>query len=62
MLDIVTTAISTTRLEQLIKAEHDANHLKALLAFKYENYGSFSRDELEVLYAMYIGFGKKEEE
>ena len=52
--------ICITRLEQLIKAESDANMLKAFLADKYENYGSITRGDLELLYTMFIG--KKEEE
>ncbi len=52
--------ISTDRYERLVKAENDANQIKALLAEKFENYGTFSREELKMLYTMFIG--KKEEE
>lgn len=51
--------LDVQRFEQLIKSEHDANYLKALIAEKYENYGTFSREELKILYTMFIG---KEEE
>ena len=52
--------IAYSRLEQLIKAENDANMLKAFIADKYENYGMVTRDDLGVLYSLFIG--KKEEE
>lgn len=52
--------VSIPRYDELIRAEQDANYLKALIAEKYENYGSFSREELKMLYTMFIG--KKEEE
>lgn len=59
-MDNVTVSVSLERLQQLIRAEQDANHLKALLADKFENYGDFSRDEMKLLYIMYCD--KKEEE
>lgn len=52
-------AITQDRYEQLIRAEQDANHLKAFFAQKYENYGTVCRAELELLYTMFIG--KKED-
>lgn len=48
------------RYEELLRAEHDANHLKALIADKVEDYGTFSREEMKMLYTMYCD--KKEEE
>lgn len=51
--------LDVQRFEQLIKSEHDANYLKSLIAEKYEHYGTFSREELKILYTMFIG---KEEE
>ena len=53
-----TITISTERYNQLIRAEQDANHLKALIAGSYENYDSFGREEICLLYRLY--FGKKE--
>lgn len=53
-------AVDEKRYDQLIRAEHDANYLKAFLATKVEGYGTISRTELEVLFAMFIG--KKEED
>ena len=50
--------ISQERFEQLIRAEHDANQLKAIIADCHENYHSITREELDLLYSMYIG--KKE--
>lgn len=47
------------RYEELLRAEHDANHLKALIADKVENYGTFTRDELKLIYTMFCE--KKEE-
>lgn len=52
--------IPLDRYNQLLRAEQDANHLKAFLAKKYEAYGTVCRAELELLYTMIIG--KKEEE
>ena len=51
--------ISGERFQQLIRAEQDANLLKAFVAKKYEDYGNVCRAELELLYTMFIG--KKEE-
>ena len=55
-----TITIPQDRYQQLIQAEHDANHLKTLIADTFENYGSIDRTALKLLYTMYIG--KKEEE
>lgn len=52
--------LTLDRYDQLLRSEQDANYLKALLAEKFENYGTFSREELKMLYTMFIG--KKEEE
>ena len=51
--------LTLDRYDQLLRSEQDANYLKALLAEKFENYGTFSREELKILYTMFIG---KEEE
>ena len=51
--------IPNERYQQLIRAEHDANHLKTLIAEKYEDYGVISREVLGLLYTMYCG--KKED-
>ena len=59
-MDKVNVCISLERLQQLIRAEHDANHLKALISEKFENYGTFDRDDIKFLYTMYCD--KKEEE
>ena len=48
-------SIPLERLQQLIRAEHDANHLKALISEKYDNYESINREELKVLCALYCG-------
>lgn len=53
-------SITEERYDQLIRAEQDANHLKAFFAKKYEDYGTVCRAELELLYTMFIG--KKEED
>ena len=47
--------ITIERYNQLIRAEHDANQLKKLIADKYENYGRIDRDTLELLYNIYVG-------
>lgn len=52
--------LSTERFEQLLRAEHDANHLKSFIAECHENYHSVTREDLNLLYTMFIG--KKEEE
>lgn len=51
--------LTMDRYDQLLRSEQDANYLKTLLAEKYEKYGTFSREELKILYTMFIG---KEEE
>ena len=51
--------ISGERFQQLIRAEHDANQLKAIIADCHENYHSITREDLDLLYSMYIG--KKED-
>ena len=47
--------ISQVRFEQLVRAEHDANQLKSLIAECHENYHIVSREEMNLLYTMYIG-------
>lgn len=54
-----TITISVERFEQLLRAEHDANHLKALIADCHGNYHSITREDLNLLYTMY--FGNKED-
>lgn len=51
--------ISVERYEQLIRAEEDANQLKALIADAYENYATLDRVSLALLNKLY--FGNKEE-
>lgn len=51
--------ISEERYAQLIRAEQDANRLKAMIAYAYEEYRPIDRGDLTVLYTMFIG--KKEE-
>lgn len=53
-------SISEKRYEQLIRAEHDANILKAIIADSYEEYHAIDRGVLTTLYTMFIG--KKEED
>lgn len=53
-------AVDEKRYDQLVRAEQDANYLKAFFANKYKDYGTVCRAELELLYTMFIG--KKEEE
>lgn len=60
MLEVGITAITNTRLEQLIKAEQDANLLKAIIKDAYEEYHAVDRGVLTALYTMFIG--KKEED
>lgn len=47
--------ISQERFEQLIRAEHDANQLKAIIADCHENYHSITREDLNLLYTVHIG-------
>ena len=60
MLEVGITAIQSSRLEQLLKAEQDANLIKAIIADAYEEYHAIDRGVLTTLYTMFIG--KKEEE
>ena len=48
-------AVPTERYQQLIRAEHDADMLKAFLVKKYENYGTICRAEIEMFYTIFIG-------
>lgn len=52
-------SIAPERYEQLVKAEHDANLMKALIADAYEEYHTIDRGVLTSLYTMFIG--KKED-
>ncbi len=52
-------AIAPERYEQLVKAEQDANLMKALIADAYEEYHAIDRGVLTTIYTMFIG--KKEE-
>lgn len=54
-MDYKYTAVETTRLEQLIKAENDACMLKAIIATAYKGYETIDRGTLKVLYRMFIG-------
>ena len=58
-MDKVNVCISMERLQQLIRAEHDANHIKALISDKYEKYENFDREDLKFLHTMYCA--KKED-
>ena len=51
-------AITFERYNQLIRAEQDANQLKALIADAYENYAVLDRAVLGLLHKLY--FGNKE--
>ena len=53
-------SISLERYDQLIRAEHDAHCLKAMIFDKCKTYESIPYKEIVTLYAMY--FGNKEEE
>jgi hypothetical protein len=53
-------SITEERYEQLIRAEHDANILKAIIKDAYEEYHAIDRGVLTTLYTMFIG--KKEED
>lgn len=59
MLEVGITAIHTSRLEQLLKAEQDANLIKAIIKDAYEEYHPIDRGVLTTMYTMFIG--KKEE-
>lgn len=48
-------AITVERYNQLIRAEQDANQLKALIADAYENYDVIDRVKLVLLNKIYIG-------
>ena len=60
MYEMAFTQVGCERLEQLHKAEQDANLLKAFIANAYENYETIDRNTLKVLYTMFIG--EKEED
>ncbi len=60
MTEIQYTCIETTRLEQLIRAENDANMLKAFIANAHDRYDSIDYGTLKILYTLFIG--EKEEE
>ena len=48
-------AITVERYNQLIRAEQDANQLKALIADAFENYEVLDRTKLALLNKIYIG-------
>ena len=48
--------ISMERYEQMIRAEHDANQLKALIEEKNENYGTLDHNEITCLHSIYFGY------
>lgn len=48
-------AITVERYNQLIRAEQDANQLKALIADAFENYEVIDRFKLALLNKIYIG-------
>lgn len=52
-------AISVERYDQLIRAEQDANQLKALISDSFENYEVIDRAKLALLNKLY--FGNKED-
>lgn len=52
-------AITIERYNQLIRAEQDANRLKALISDTFENYEVLDRAKLALLNKLY--FGDKEE-
>lgn len=51
--------IAPERYEQLIRAEHDANQLKALFEDAHDNFNPIDRDAIVTIYRLY--FGNKEE-
>ena len=50
-----TITISIERFQQLIRAEQDANQLKALIADAFENYEVLDRTLLDLLNKLYVG-------
>lgn len=52
--------ISMERFQQLIRAEQDANHLKALITDKFENYGTIDREDMKMLCILYCGYNRTE--
>lgn len=48
-------AITVERYNQLIRAEQDANQLKALIADSFENYEVIDRTKFALLNKIYIG-------
>ena len=47
--------ISIERFQQLIRAEHEANQLKAFLKDKFDTWGSFDREVQKTLCTLYCG-------
>lgn len=47
--------LSIERYNQLIRAEHDANHFKAMIADKLKTYDAIPYTEVATLYSMYNG-------
>lgn len=54
-----TIEIGLERFQQLIRAEQDANQLKALIEDAYKNYETLDRAKLSLLHKLY--FGNKED-
>ena len=61
MIEMKYTPVEFSRLEQLHKAEQDANLLKAFTANAYESYQTIDRNALNVLYTMFIGVKEEED-
>lgn len=47
--------LSIERYNQLIRLENDANLLKAVISDAHDNYRSIERDDIKILYTMFIG-------
>ena len=52
--------ISMERFQQLIRAEQDANQLKALITDKLEHYGTIDREVMKILSVLYCGYNRTE--
>lgn len=48
-------SLSIERYNQLVRAEHDANHFKALIAAKHKSYEDIPYTEVVTLDSMYNG-------
>lgn len=47
--------ISANRYEALVRCEHEANCLKNIIWRKFKEYGTFSREEIKMLYDLFVG-------